>query len=145
MRALSPDGRCKTFDASADGYGQGEGCGIVVLKRLSDALRDGDRIYGLIRGSAVNHDGPSSGLTTPNEAAQEALLRRALANAKVEPAEVAYVEAHGTGTALGDPIEVNALASVFGNRSRPLLIGDSGLTTMLMYSLIMIASGVKSV
>ena len=124
MRALSPDGRCKTFDASADGYGQGEGCGIVVLKRLSDALRDGDRIYGLIRGSAVNHDGPSSGLTTPNEAAQEALLRRALANAKVEPAEVAYVEAHGTGTALGDPIEVNALASVFGNRSRPLLIGS---------------------
>ena len=124
MRALSPDGRCKTFDASADGYGQGEGCGIVVLKRLSDALRDGDRIYGLIRGSAVNHDGPSSGLTTPNEAAQEVLLRRALANAKVEPAEVAYVEAHGTGTALGDPIEVNALASVFGKRSRPLLIGS---------------------
>lgn len=124
MRAVSPDGRCKAFDASADGYGQGEGCGVIVLKRLSDAQRDGDRIYGLIRGSAVNHDGPSSGLTTPNEGAQEQVIRRALANAKVDAGEISYVEAHGTGTSLGDPIEVNALASVFHGRERPVLIGS---------------------
>ncbi|NEQ40110.1 MAG: SDR family NAD(P)-dependent oxidoreductase [Okeania sp. SIO3I5] len=113
LKALSPDGKCKTFDANADGYGRGEGCGIVVLKRLSDAVKDGDNIQAVIRGSAVNHDGPSSGLTVPNKLAQEKLIRQALKAAKVEPDQVSYVEAHGTGTSLGDPMEVRALASVF--------------------------------
>lgn len=113
-KALAADGRCKTFDAAADGYGRGEGCGVVVLKRLSDALTDGDTILALIRGSAVNHDGPSGGLTIPNGPAQESLLRQALANAGIDPAEVSYVEAHGTGTSLGDPIEVQALGAVLG-------------------------------
>ena len=124
IRALSPDGRCKTFDVSADGYGQGEGCGIIVLKRLSDAKANGDNILALIRGSAVNHDGPSSGLTVPNEQAQEKVIRQALKNAKVKPTDVSYIEAHGTGTELGDPIEVNVLGSVFGQRSEPLIIGS---------------------
>lgn len=125
-RMLSFDGRCKTFDAAADGYVAGEGCGMLVLKRLSDALAGGDRIFALIRGSSVNHDGPSSGLTVPNGPAQQALLRRALANAGIEPAEIGYVEAHGTGTFLGDPIEVNALNAVFGQRrpDRRLAIGS---------------------
>jgi len=125
--ALSPDGRCKTFDASANGYGRGEGCGIVVLKRLSDALADGDRILALIRGSATNHDGASSGLTVPNGLAQQGLIREALKNSKIEPYAVSYVETHGTGTALGDPIEVEALGTVFG-KERPkdhsLMIGS---------------------
>jgi acyl transferase domain-containing protein/acyl carrier protein len=120
LRALSPDGRCKTFDASADGYGRGEGCGVVVLKRLSDAIADGDPILALIRGSAVNQDGRSSGLTVPNGLAQQAVIREALVNAQVEPAQVSYVETHGTGTPLGDPIEVNALGAVFGSRRSPL-------------------------
>ncbi|NEP62572.1 MAG: polyketide synthase, partial [Symploca sp. SIO2G7] len=114
----SLDGRCKTFDDSADGYGRGEGCGIVVLKRLSDAQADGDQILALIRGSAVNHDGQSSGLTVPNGLAQEALIRLALANGKVEASQVDYVECHGTGTPLGDPIEVEALVNVYG-KNRP--------------------------
>ncbi|MDE5085204.1 MAG: polyketide synthase, partial [Trichodesmium sp. St18_bin1] len=113
LKALAPDGKCKTFDAAADGYGRGEGCGIVVLKRLSDALKDGDKISAVIRGSAVNHDGPSSGMTVPNKLAQEKLIQKALKAAKVEPLQVSYVEAHGTGTSLGDPMEVRALARVF--------------------------------
>ncbi|NEO90107.1 MAG: SDR family NAD(P)-dependent oxidoreductase [Moorea sp. SIO3G5] len=127
LKALSPDGRCKTFDAAADGYGRGEGCGIVVLKRLSDAVKDGDQISAVIRGSAVNHDGPSSGLTVPNKLAQEKLVQQALKAAKVEPSQVGYVEAHGTGTSLGDPMEVRALASVFEqghNQENPLMIGS---------------------
>ena len=127
MKALSPDGRCKTFDASANGYGQSEGCGIVVLKRMSDAVADGDNILAVIRGSAVNHDGPSSGLTVPNEMAQEKVIRQALKNANINPAQVSYVEAHGTGTSLGDPIEVGALAAVFGkthSQNHPLVIGS---------------------
>ncbi|MEZ4867754.1 MAG: type I polyketide synthase [Caldilineaceae bacterium] len=124
-RMLAPDGRCKTFDAAADGMGRGEGCGVVVIKRLSAALADGDPIVALIRGSAVNHDGPSSALTVPNELAQEALIRRALAHAGVHPNEISYIEAHGTGTALGDPIEIGALGSVFGQeRSQPLWVGS---------------------
>jgi amino acid adenylation domain-containing protein len=124
IRALSPDGRCKSFDASADGYGRGEGCGIVALKLLSQAIADGDRVRAVIHGSAVNQDGPSSGLTAPNGLAQQALIRQALAAAKVDPADVGYVEAHGTGTPLGDPIEVEALGAVFARRERPLRIGS---------------------
>jgi acyl transferase domain-containing protein/acyl carrier protein len=127
MRALSPDGYCKTFDAEANGYGRGEGCAVVVLKRLSDAVADGDNILALIRGTAINHDGKSSGLTVPNGLAQQKLISAALANAKVEPAQVSYVEVHGTGTALGDPIEVDALAAVLGkgrSHTQPLTLGS---------------------
>ncbi|MEU9736289.1 thioester reductase domain-containing protein [Streptomyces sp. NPDC048002] len=115
---LSPDGRCKTFDAGANGYVRGEGAGVVVLKRYSDALRDGDPVLALVRGSAVNHDGRSSGLTVPNPAAQQGVIRGALEQAGIAPGEVDYVEAHGTGTALGDPIELRALQAVIG-RNRP--------------------------
>jgi 3-oxoacyl-(acyl-carrier-protein) synthase/acyl carrier protein len=111
-RMLSPDGHCKTFDASADGYVRGEGCGVVVLKRLSDALRDGDTILALIRGSAVNQDGRSNGLTAPNGLAQQDVIRQALGDAQVLPHQIGYVEAHGTGTPLGDPIEISSLRAV---------------------------------
>ncbi|MEM9923109.1 MAG: type I polyketide synthase [Cyanobacteria bacterium P01_D01_bin.50] len=127
MRALAADGRCKTFDAAADGYGRGEGCGVVVLKRLRDAVADGDNILALIRGSAINHDGSSSGLTVPNGPAQQELLRAAFANAKVEPNQVSSVEVHGTGTALGDPIEVEALGAFLGkgrSTSQPVALGS---------------------
>ncbi len=107
---MAADGRCKTFSAEADGFVRGEGCGVVVLKRLSDAKADGDRILAVLRGSAINQDGRSNGLTAPNGLAQAALIAQALADARVKPAEVGYVEAHGTGTPLGDPIEVQALA-----------------------------------
>lgn len=126
-RMMAPDGRCKAFDANANGFVRAEGCGIVVLKRLSHAVEDGDRILAVIQGSAVNQDGRSSGLTAPNGPSQEAVLRDALSRAGVEPAEVSYVEAHGTGTSLGDPIEVQALASVMGAgrpADRPLGIGS---------------------
>lgn len=124
---MAPDGRCKTFDAGADGFVRGEGCGVVVLKRLADAIADGDNILAVIRGSAVNQDGRSSGLTVPNGLAQQSLLRRALDAADVRPGEVDYIEAHGTGTSLGDPIEAEALGEVFGEgrpADRPLLIGS---------------------
>ncbi|AFY58526.1 polyketide synthase family protein [Rivularia sp. PCC 7116] len=127
LKALATDGRCKTFDASANGYVRGEGCGIVVLKRLSEALAQGNPIYALIRGSAVNHDGHSNGLTAPNGNAQEALIRQALKNARVEPSQIQYVEAHGTGTTLGDPIEVLALGEVLSegrSQQQPLSIGS---------------------
>ncbi|KAB7627759.1 non-ribosomal peptide synthetase [Alkalilimnicola sp. S0819] len=110
---LSPDGRCKTFSAQADGYGRGEGVGMLVLKRLRDAERDGDAIYGLIRGSGVNHGGRANSLTAPNTAAQAALLKTVYRRAGIDPRSVGYIEAHGTGTALGDPVEVNALKSAF--------------------------------
>jgi acyl transferase domain-containing protein len=113
-QSLSPDGRCRTFDAGANGFVRGEGCGIIVLKRLSDALRDGDRIWALLRGSAINHDGRSSGLTVPNVLSQQALLRKALDSARVKPEQIGYVEAHGTGTSIGDPIELEALKAVLG-------------------------------
>ncbi|MFN6571677.1 SDR family oxidoreductase [Dendronalium sp. ChiSLP03b] len=109
---MAADGHCKTFDASANGYVRGEGCGIVVLKRLSDAQRDGDNILGIIRGSAVNQDGRSNGLTAPNGPSQQAVVRQALEKAQVQPGQISYVEAHGTGTPLGDPIEVNSLKEV---------------------------------
>ena len=124
---LARDGRCKTFDAAADGFVRGEGCGVVIIKRLSDAQAAGDRILAVIRGTAVNQDGPSSGLSVPSALAQEAVIREALANAGVEPDEVSYVEAHGTGTSLGDPIEVEALGRALAERDKrtvPLLIGS---------------------
>jgi acyl transferase domain-containing protein/NAD(P)-dependent dehydrogenase (short-subunit alcohol dehydrogenase family)/acyl carrier protein len=126
-RMLSPDGRCKTFDAAADGFARGEGCGVVVLKRLSDAQADGDNILAVILGSALNQDGASSGLTAPNGPAQEAVIREALARSGVAPRDVGFVEAHGTGTQLGDPLEVHALGAVFGadrQASPPLWIGS---------------------
>ncbi len=124
---MAPDGRCNTFDASASGYVRGEGCGMVVLKRLSDAVAARDRILALIRGSAVNHDGRSNGLSAPNGPAQEAVIRAALREAGLEPRQIGYIEAHGTGTRLGDPIEIEALRSVFAPgrpADRPLLVGS---------------------
>jgi acyl transferase domain-containing protein/acyl carrier protein len=111
---MAADGACKTFDDAADGYVRGEGCGMVVLKPLAQALRDGDRIHAVIQGCAMNQDGLTNGLTAPNRHSQEALIRRALADAGLQPQDVGYVEAHGTGTRLGDPIEVNALRNVYG-------------------------------
>ncbi|MBA2682235.1 MAG: type I polyketide synthase, partial [Ktedonobacteraceae bacterium] len=114
---MSPEGRCKTFDSQADGYVRGEGCGVVILKRLSQAQADGDQILAVVRGSAVNQDGRSNGLTAPNMQAQQAVLREALRQAGVQPEEVAYIETHGTGTPLGDPIEVEAITAVYGGRT----------------------------
>ena len=126
LQMLANDGRSKTFDSRADGFGRGEGCGVVVLKRLRDAQRDGDRILAVIRGSAINQDGRTNGLTAPNGLAQQCLLRRALQNAQVSPADIGYGEAHGTGTALGDPIEVEAIAAVLGGEQRqaPCVLGS---------------------
>ena len=124
--ALSKTGACHSFDADADGFVRGEGCGVVVLKRLSDALRDGNRPLAVIRGSAVNQDGRSNGLLAPNPAAQMAVLRSAYAHAGVPPQEVDYIETHGTGTLLGDPIEARALGTVLGRgraQDAPLLLG----------------------
>lgn len=124
-KALAKDGRCKSFAASADGYGRGEGAGMVALKRLSDAQRDGDRVLAVIRGSAVDHDGRSSGLTVPNGRAQQVLLRQLLKTANTQADELSYIETHGTGTSLGDPIEYNALAELLRSQSKaPLLLGS---------------------
>jgi acyl transferase domain-containing protein len=126
-RMLSPDGSCKTFDAAANGFVRGEGCGIIVLKRMSDAVASGDRILAVILGSAVNHDGKSSGLTVPNGSSQEKLIQQALNNSGVEPAQIDYIETHGTGTALGDPIEIGALGRIFSQKARsdrPLMVGS---------------------
>jgi myxalamid-type polyketide synthase MxaB len=126
-RMLSPAGRCRPFDAGADGYVRAEGCGVVVLRRLADALAAGDPVLAVVRGSAVNQDGASGGLTVPNGPAQQRLIAMALARAGVSPADVAYLEAHGTGTVLGDPIEVQAAAEALGrgrDHARPLLLGS---------------------
>ncbi|MCG8667952.1 MAG: polyketide synthase, partial [Pseudomonadales bacterium] len=121
---LSPDGRCKSFDAAANGYVRGEGAGTVVLKRLSDALADNDDILAVVRGSAVNQDGKSQGITAPNELAQEKVIREALKDARVTANEIEYIETHGTGTPLGDPIELAALNTVYGeDRDRSLKVG----------------------
>jgi acyl transferase domain-containing protein/acyl carrier protein len=124
---LSPDGRCKTFDAAANGFVRAEGTGVVILKRLSDAIRDGDRVVALLRGWAVNQDGPTSGLSVPNGLAQQAVIHEALRTAGLAPELVSYVEAHGTGTPLGDPIEIEALAAVYGAKrpaAAPLIVGS---------------------
>jgi len=124
---LAPDGRCKTFSANADGFARGEGCGVLVLKRLADAHASGDRVLAVIRGSALNQDGRSGGLTVPNGPAQEAVIAAALTDAGVEAASIDYVEAHGTGTSLGDPIEIRALANALAQgraQSEPLLVGS---------------------
>ncbi len=126
-RMLAPDGRCKTFDAAADGYVRGEGCGVVVLKRVDDAIRDGDPIRAVVRGTAVNQDGASGGLTVPNGVAQQQVIATALRRSGIDAADVDYLEAHGTGTSLGDPIEVQAAGAVFSegrDPDRPLLIGS---------------------
>lgn len=126
-RMLSADRRCKTFDATADGYVRSEGCAVVVLKRLDHAIRDGDRVLAVIRGSAVNHDGRSGGLTAPSSSAQIVLLREAYARAGVSVDEIGMIEAHGTGTSLGDPIEMAALGEVFRGRSSsiaPVAVGS---------------------
>ncbi|OMP79225.1 type I polyketide synthase [[Flexibacter] sp. ATCC 35208] len=126
IQALAADGRCKTFDADADGYGRGEGCAMIVLKRLDKALEDGDTISGIIRSSAVNQDGKSNGLTAPNVVAQRQLLSKAIQTAGIDPEEVRYIETHGTGTPLGDPLEVQAILETYqpGQRKHPLLIGS---------------------
>ena len=127
LRMLSPDGRCKTFDAAADGFVRSEGCGMVVLKRLDDAEADGDRIWGVVRGTAVNQNGASAGPTVPNGPAQERVIEAALTCAGVAPSDVDYLEAHGAGSELGDTIEVQAAAAVYGRgraAEQPLLIGS---------------------
>jgi acyl transferase domain-containing protein/SAM-dependent methyltransferase len=126
-RMLTAGDKCKTFDAGADGYVRGEGCAMVALKRLSDAKAHGDRILAVIRGSAINQDGHTSGITAPNGPSQEAVITAALKDGGVQPAAVGYIEAHGTATSLGDPIEMNVLGSIFGKargRERPLAIGS---------------------
>ncbi|MFF0014495.1 SDR family NAD(P)-dependent oxidoreductase [Streptomyces sp. NPDC005374] len=125
---LAPDGRCKTFDEDADGYVRAEGCGMLVLKRYSDARRDGDRILALVRGSAIGQDGDSAGLTVPHGPAQELVIRRALTAAGLAPSDIQYVEAHGTGTPIGDPIELGAIMDVFAEshtKDAPLLLGSA--------------------
>ncbi|MCY3745199.1 MAG: type I polyketide synthase, partial [Acidobacteria bacterium] len=124
---LSPDGQCKAFDASANGYVRGEGCGVVVLKRLREAEADGDPIWAVIHGAAVNHGGASVGLTVPHEPALVRVMNEALSDAGVAPAEVDYIEAHGTGTTVGDPIEINAVAAAYAREreaEHPLLVGS---------------------
>lgn len=125
LHGLSADGRCKSFSEKADGYGRGEGCVVLALKRLSDARAAGDRILSLIRGSAVNHDGVRSGLATPTGEGQRTVIQRALVNARLQPSDIDYVEPHAIGTSLGDAIELESLARAYGpGRSVPLWVGS---------------------
>lgn len=127
LHALSPTGRSRAFDASADGYLRGEGCGVIALRRLSDAVRDGDDVLAVVSGSAITHNGFSSGLTAPNPDSQKRVIRKAVEKAGLKPSDIDYLEAHGTGTELGDPIELNAAATVLGEgreKSNPLLVGS---------------------
>lgn len=127
-KALSPDGQCKSFDEHADGYVRSEGCGVVFLKRMADALRDKDTILAVIKGSAINNDGKSAGLTVPNGKSQENVMRKALKQSQLSSSEISYIEAHGTGTSLGDPIEVHAINAVYGQErfaDNPLYIGTA--------------------
>ncbi|MGF2339093.1 beta-ketoacyl synthase N-terminal-like domain-containing protein, partial [Acinetobacter baumannii] len=126
-RMLSPDSRCKTFSEDADGYGRSEGCGVVVLKRLSDAVKDNDNILAVIKGTSIYSDGKSGGFTVPNGAAQEEVILSALAKANLSPGDIDFIEAHGTGTPLADPIEVNTLTKIFSehhNKENPLYISS---------------------
>ena len=125
-KALAPDGQCKTFDEQADGYARAEGCGVVFLKRLSDAIRDKDSILAVIKATAVNNDGKSAGLTVPNGTSQEEVMKTALSQSNLSSEDISYIEAHGTGTPLGDPIEVHAINQVYGvhhNPENPLYLG----------------------
>ena len=122
---LSPDGRCKVFSENANGYGRGEGCGVVVVKRMADALADRDNILALVRSTAINHGGPSDGITVPNQSAQEAVIRKALRLANLGPHDISYIEAHGSGTQIGDPIEGKALQATYGkDRKDPFIVGS---------------------
>jgi len=126
LQAISPDGHCRSFDAKANGYVRSEGCAMVVLKRESDALRDGDKVLAVIRGTAINQDGKTNGLAAPNGQAQQAVILEALKDAGVTPAQIEYLEAHGTGTLLGDPIELEAIGQVMtGHRDSRLPVGSS--------------------
>ena len=128
LQATSPEGHCKSFDDSADGYGRSEGAGVIILKRLEDAEKDNDKIFGVIRAAAINQDGKSNGLTAPSGAAQEKVIRKALKEADIDAGMVSYVETHGTGTKLGDPIEAGALSKTYGEARRnssPLMIGSA--------------------
>ncbi len=148
MGLFSPSGRCRPFDAGADGIGIGEGCGLVFLKRLQDAVADGDRVHAVIRGTAVNHDGRSNGLTAPNGPSQVAVIERALADAGLSADAVDCVEAHGTGTPLGDPIEMEALAGTYGRTdgdAAPCLVGAAKANLGHLASAAGIASLIKAV
>ncbi|KPA18699.1 thioester reductase [Candidatus Magnetomorum sp. HK-1] len=148
IKTISPDGLCKTFDSSADGHSTGEGCGMILLKRLSDAVKDGDHIFAVIKGSAINHDGKSNGLTAPNGRAQQAVITSALKQAGLMPDAVSYIEAHGTGTQLGDPIEMNSIGAVYGkdrDNNHPFFVGSVKANINHLLSAAGIAGVIKTV